>query len=373
MKAKNLSVWGGYYEYRYPSYQLIGKTTSTSWNETVTPGTLVHGNFRDPNNWSYTIHQEMQFRGAYLWHNGGPSPYTSIILGSYGNTSWAPGKPAWNRSLVYNRALEKLNSKVRGGLDLAVDLAEGGQTMRMIRAVARVKRWATNPRNWSTKDIANGWLQWQYGWRPLLSDVYEAADDTQRKVRKALTHVVGSCTMPNRRNDRYNGYQIDRSTPCSVVRRGDGRQACRIVLTLTPREDTWDFGQWSSLNPVSLAWELIPYSFVVDWFVDVGSYLRNLETALLYGKFVTSGYVSELYAYEGNEVGINQANGYATGNGSWSTAWTQFLSVKAKIRHIEFARSTLSSYPLPRLPTFKVALGSQRLFSAASLLRQLLK
>jgi hypothetical protein len=124
---------------------------------------------------------------------------------------------------------------------------------------------------------------------------------------------------------------------------------------------------------VSLAWELIPYSFVVDWFVDVGSYLRNLETALLYRKFVTSGYVSELYAFEGSEVGINKANGYAIGSGKSNENWARFLNVKAKIRRVQFARTKLSSYPLPRLPTFKVALGSQRLFSAAALLRQLLQ
>ena len=33
--------------------------------------------------------------------------------------------------------------------------------------------------------------------------------------------------------------------------------------------------QFGVLNPASVAWELTPFSFVVDWFVNIGSFLRQ--------------------------------------------------------------------------------------------------
>jgi hypothetical protein len=43
------------------------------------------------------------------------------------------------------------------------------------------------------------------------------------------------------------------------------------------------------LDPASVAWELLPYSFVVDWFIPIGQYLaaRALPNALT-GVFVTT-------------------------------------------------------------------------------------
>lgn len=35
-------------------------------------------------------------------------------------------------------------------------------------------------------------------------------------------------------------------------------------------------------NPLSVAWELIPFSFVVDWFLPIGKYLDALDVPLLY-------------------------------------------------------------------------------------------
>jgi hypothetical protein len=48
------------------------------------------------------------------------------------------------------------------------------------------------------------------------------------------------------------------------------------------------------LNPATVAWELVPYSFIADWFVPVGDYLTGLtaDCGLVFkGGSVTSGTV----------------------------------------------------------------------------------
>jgi len=332
--------------------------------KTVTSSAIVKGNFKDPNPWQYTVNDTYHFVGVSEW-------WMQSGAGCWG---WGHrdgvfdgevNLPTFDTALAYNRALENLNAQVRGRLDLGLDLIEARQTANMIRGVANVVNFARHPSRWSTLDIANGWLQFQYGWRPLLQDIYDACDDTQRQLRNRLTKVTGKCTIPIRVNGKVTKMLSYANHP--VVQNGSGKVSCHITVELALR-DQGNLAQWSSLNPVSLAWEVIPYSFVVDWFIDVGSFLRNLETGLLFGSYFRKGYVSTLSVYAGNEVAQNNSNGYVAGG----TRWRAGSEPKAKRRYVSFNRSVLTSYPLPRTPTFHVGLGSQRLFSAAALLRQLL-
>lgn len=371
MQAKNVSYTGQKLRFVMPNHTPSGiPSNATSGRYVVTPGSLVHGNFHDPNGWSYTVISAVRPRGVIQHTEGiGSGPKTLIQdEGTFGGNSAEPLPPAWDRALVYNRALENLNSKVRGNLDLSIDLAEAGTTGRMIKGIGDVISFARHPSRWTTKDLANGWLQWQYGWKPLFSSVYDVCDEQSRIVRKALTKVKGKCTIPIRVDETVVKGLNSTDTLCK--RTGGGRQACTISVHLEPRG--WDLDQWSSLNPVSLAWELIPYSFVIDWFYDIGSWMRNLESGLLYSPNFVTGYVSELFAVEVKENFRNYSNGYSFGPDSENN-WRKVIDVKASLRRVDFVRTKLVSYPFPRKPTFKVDLGSQRLFSAAALLRQLLR
>jgi hypothetical protein len=189
-----------------------------------------------------------------------------------------------------------------------------------------------------------------------------------------LEEVKASSTIKIRLDDSESTKLIT-DAYCPIHREGEGKVSVRFKLRLKLL-DSWEIGlsQWSSLNPVSLAWEVIPYSFVVDWLIDVGSFLRNWETALLFGVRFKDGYVSTLEAYKGKETAQNNANGmlYGVPNGYPRSWWPAGEEPKAFRRYVNFNRTVLASWPYPRQPTFHVGLGSQRLFSAASLIRQLL-
>jgi len=66
--------------------------------------------------------------------------------------------------------------------------------------------------------------------------------------------------------------------------------------------------QFGLANPAALAWELIPFSFVADWFVGVGDYL-NAQTALL-GLTVVDGGTSQLSI----RTSVGSATGVAKGS-----------------------------------------------------------
>jgi len=340
-------------------------------------GQVLHGDHETPNEFKYQIDTR-----NVLWHSGNsyrewfrqePKPVSN-------HTGCADGDnlsiPEWdNRDAAFNLALERLNSKVRGDLDLGVDLVEAGQTTRMIRSLDRVIKFSKITRIGhsvadASRALANGWLEWQYGWRPLCSDVFGALDEGINIINAQLKHVKARGTIHTDKRLSNSGGRIDNLGPLTINEKITGKQSCTLGMWLEVPASRFDPARWSSLNPLSLGWEVIPYSFVVDWFIDVGSYVRNFETALLYGTQFKTGYSSELWVHLADaemEPATVITGGFPFEQTNKIRGW------KREAKLIHFERLKMPSYPFPRPPHFKADLGSERLFSAAALLRQLLK
>ncbi len=130
--------------------------------------------------------------------------------------------------------------------------------------VSRRKRWQDN------------FLEFEYGWRPLLSDISSSiniltnVDFGTRKVSKAAresasftdkTVVFGyvSGNGVQRRNRQKDGYV-------------KVKLSARVRIT---NPNLYLAGAMGVIDP-ALPWKLVPYSFVVDWFVNVEQVLSSL-------------------------------------------------------------------------------------------------
>lgn len=341
--------------------------------DSVSSAAMNLGDKKNPTAWNYSILKETYPTGRVeqFAYAGAPLPYLTRvgpIPGGNNTTSRVPMHPkVYDKS--YNKCLERLNEKVRGKLDLSVAVAELSSTRRMLnvlnglngavrdfrlRGLTFAKRYSHS----STKQASNYYLEWMYGWKPLLSDIYNAANETVNYVLNEIESVEASATI---RYDNRDTVAVTHVSGDYVNPRLSGSGENKIRMNLRFRTNGHDVDRWSSLNPVTIAWELLPYSFVFDWFYDVGSTLRNLETSLLYRNSFVSGYISSLdyqnysmqYKGQQNLAGeIRKSDFYASR------------------KEISFSRTIMSQYPLPRLPTWNAKLGPERLFASAALLRQ---
>lgn len=329
------------------------------------------GNFVDPTGWNYSISKRKFLNGKLLRYYWPSMLIQEKVEGNHQRDIILPVRD--QRDTVYNLALDRLNSRVRGNLDLSIALAEAGTTTKMIRSTLKVLSHARKlkpPGGYgSTRDVANGYLQFKYGWQPLLGDVFSAANESLRVVINKLAHISASARIPEERSYtlRYNSVDSVPDVPINREIKKGSFSGCKIGVSLEIPTSAFQLDRWMSLNPISITWELIPYSFVVDWFVDVGSYLRNFETACLYNTQFRGGYKSEMYRIELEDTQDMWMSPVVLGSRKYL-----FSDVKGNALVLEFTRSRLASYPFPRRPTFNVDLSSSRLFSAAALLRQLL-
>lgn len=283
----------------------------------------------------------------------GIKPYPSLPVPSFDNT-------------VYNDALGRLYTSIRGDVDLSIDLAEVHKTkammnntmkgMRNLLTTFRKMR-RSNPLDWG--DL---WLEFTYGWKPLASSIYGAGHRLllePKGPRFMSAHGSAKGGFNPTSSSVGNG-----STENKVVRTIAISEGCRMKAQFSFTTSALDsLAGFSSLNPVSIVWELTPYSFVVDWFVDVGGYLRNFETACLYGSDFVAGYVDRSLIAEVSETNSQHDR---SADGSYLN-----LETRGYTRVTKFQRTVLTSVPFPKAPRFDPKLGSSRLVSAAALLGQM--
>lgn len=133
------------------------------------------------------------------------------------------------------------------------------------------------------KVLSDTWLEYAYGWRPLISDMKSGAAAIKRlssdpveylrftveagQSKDLITPALAASESVLFLNQMRYWYSVAKYVgSCTVQMQGEVR--VRVENPTVFSEDVLGFN-WESFAPT--AWELIPYSFLVDYFSNVGS------------------------------------------------------------------------------------------------------
>lgn len=225
--------------------------------------------------------------------------------------------------------------------DLLGDLNSSWATVKT-GAIQDLKRWSTwDPTTKSYKSnnllpyqvLANRWLELQYGWLPLLKDVEEGAQFLARLLEFPMEKSYTA------RRKKKHSYTL---TSPSIAELSDRTQAVTHGKLIARLSEIDNF-QLSGLNdPLSVGWELTPFSFVADWFIPIGTYLSARAFAgSLQGTFVKTVTHKRYVRIKGFVV-----NNHPPVSESMATPdWAYF-------RRIETTRTVSTTLNVP-LPEFK--------------------
>jgi hypothetical protein len=128
-------------------------------------------------------------------------------------------------------------------------------------------------------DQPANWLQLQYGWKPMLSDVFNATESVKKAAGFGNTVVTVKASV--REESTFSSY-IDENHPLSRIKL-EGKAEAGVFVRLDAEPDV-DLLIWANslglTNPLLVGWELLPFSFVLDWMVPVGDWLSALDATL---------------------------------------------------------------------------------------------
>lgn len=265
----------------------LDATTSLSGYESSVRLTTGYAKINNVGGWSEEL------TGAHSTMEAGPPSQDPALLDVSKANAEALGR--------FNQAIRQTRTTFEGG----VFIGELGQTIRMFRNPAMGLRKLTDEfldiarairrkpiRNALgqinlhkiTEHLSDAWLEVSFGWRPLLHDVRDGckaldeltAGQSLKTIGISRSFKVDSpfTTTTTVRTASACTWLIETSVQghCTVTYRG----AMRVKARDPGSVDVAKFG----FDPASFAptvWELIPYSFLIDYFTNVGDVITGVS------------------------------------------------------------------------------------------------
>lgn len=329
---------------------------------------------RAPTNYSRMIAKVVPGGGAYCFNNF----YNYKADGYAEGVSWNPhgsqifsgfvGCPTWMTDKVILDALADMNQLDANILE---DLGQLRETGKMIADIfrlmvdlfrmAKAGAWSalrkalrgagvSVPRN-----VAKGWLVYFYGIKPLVSTIEAlvAADEPLFKtfsVRKRVSQNVSALPY-------FNGSYWHQFSGSAKI-----QAQCEISasIKLASNLATWQrLGLTSSrlTDVVVTAYALVPYSFVLDWFIPIEAWLRSLVW-------------SPFLEYQGGYTGKRHyVHGSVKNMWPWSGSWPYSGVLPEFTLMVRFYQRTTYPYKVPSAALgIRLSLSPTQIVSASALL-----
>lgn len=159
------------------------------------------------------------------------------------------------------------------------DILGGFKALGQERNLSRRQRAKLNPRNGepTNRTPESSYLEATFGWQPFFSDINSAlklADNNFLKGRR-ISRVASNGINVRENKRRMEGFQLDGEGVPDEQLPGPGGGTW-LSLQGTISNPNAVLLQSLLGNPASNLYELIPGSFILDYFIDVGNFLQAL-------------------------------------------------------------------------------------------------
>lgn len=234
-----------------------------------------------------------------------------------------------NQGLIDSTVLSAASNAANAGWDVltfAAELSSSADTLAQTyrgfrQAVLRTADVARAYRDNPWKRFSELWLLGRYGLRPMIYDVIDAYTAFKQIVDGPRDLITGRGLMTESLNREFNsgwvsdGADYDRRDMWKIT----GERKYRGVAYLRPSDLE---ASGIEIDVLSTAWELVPYSFVIDRFIDIGAWV-NTVTPRLTGAYEGIGSsIQETFTFESSRM-WNVKPG--RGSGTWSGGESAYM------------------------------------------------
>lgn len=258
--------------------------------------------------------------------------------------------------------------RVRKSIQAVKDLRGPAEMRKVHKAYLNRARFSKLGRPLSKREISLSrvpefWLEVQYGWKPLMSDVYDAMKavdfhQVNNNYRFSKSVAISQTDPAVRSQTFYDGrYPADFQFKMIFDRLERVKLRCDYQIDTSGALAT--LASLGLTNPIDLAWERLPYSFVIDWFIPLGKWFNSFDATL--GRSFIAGTRS-------NSIRETCTSGQLLPTGTSPGFYVLGKTVGLEYNFFQFDRYVLTGFPSPALPAFKNPCSPTHVANALSLL-----
>lgn len=291
-------------------------------------------------------------------------------------TAWTGVSPSVQTD-TNNRAIRKFleeAEKARSSIEFGQDLGEFQETIHGLRhPLDSMRRLVTTTlksfkkkglrkgltKNAVNKAVADTYLEFTFGWNPLAADIVDACNGLRDKSRPKVKVISASASGYDSVGDLESTGAINFNTGArgytrSFRRAFRGTYIRRIKggIKTGAVNGSIPIAQMLQLDLEHFAptvWDLLPYSFIADYFINVGEVINALSFRfgnISWGNDTTL-YISDVHYMDIGRTSSSNPSGYTLVSESWSGG-------NAHLQTRTFSRAPLSSNSL--IPGWQVKL-----------------
>jgi hypothetical protein len=224
-----------------------------------------------------TVLRTLYWQGcyAYLVAKGNPSPSAPYFISP---PSLLGAKDISN--FLTEKSTELANKRGRPDHDIWESLAELDKTAALLPGLFKSLRKAipVGKRSDLQKSISDVWLAYRYGVKPLVGDI--------EGVLKGMREKVGKIRKTYRSNGSFDtkSFESLQWLTATYGQQIGANYTDKVTVRCTSIDEfeaslAFNIG-FSSKGLITLPWELTKYSFVIDWFANVGDFLGAATPSL---------------------------------------------------------------------------------------------
>lgn len=190
-----------------------------------------------------------------------------------------PGEAFEAYSEAKNQAYARFRGKIyQGSAALGVSIASYKQSREMI--VKRASQITTEATELAAKalrsrrphkDIADMVLEGLFGWAPLLGDIHASATT----VIQGASETRGKISATGRAYFKHQSEDTNPYFTFSVTKQGSV-SVRHVANCSVSNPNIWLSERAGLHNPAAVAWDLVPWSFVVNMFANTGAIVNSI-------------------------------------------------------------------------------------------------
>jgi len=242
----------------------------------------------------------------------------------------------------------------KGFMERFVDLATGKK-----KIAKSVSHFIGNPRK-----IADNYLAFKFGVEPLLKDMYSLGE-----LLAEMDMSEDGEWLAFRANNKFFFEDVEFKTPRGTFRTS-GMIEISYVVKYTVSESTARYlNRIGLVNPAEIAWEMLPWSFVIDWVVPVQKWIASGSTEL--GIQFKTGTRKILFQHSIEQVSTDPGSSTLFNPMTWAGGTgTKVGGFSGSFTRESKRRTVLTELPWAPPPGVRDPLSLTHLFEALALLVQ---